>query len=59
MGSVKMGMTWRLDVETRYAYRIPMGNPHGKRPLVRERRRWDYNTMIDLGKIACEDRTFC
>jgi hypothetical protein len=34
--------------ETRYAYRILVGNPEGKRPLGRPRRRWFDNIRMDL-----------
>jgi hypothetical protein len=35
-------------METRNAYRILVGNPEGKRPLGRLRRRWVDNIKIDL-----------
>jgi hypothetical protein len=34
--------------EKRNAYRILVGNPEGKRPLGRPRRRWVDNIKIDL-----------
>jgi hypothetical protein len=34
--------------EKRNAYRILVGKPEGKRPLVRPRRRWVYNVKMDL-----------
>jgi len=34
----------------RYAYRILVGKPEGKRPLGRPRRRWEDNIRMDLGK---------
>jgi hypothetical protein len=34
------------------AYRILVGNPEGKRPLGRPRRRWVYNIKIDLREIG-------
>jgi hypothetical protein len=34
--------------EKRTAYRILVGKPDGKRPLVRPRRRWVDNIKIDL-----------
>jgi hypothetical protein len=34
--------------EKRNAYRILVGNPEGKRPLGRPRRRWVGNIKIDL-----------
>jgi hypothetical protein len=38
--------------EKRNAYRILVGNPIGKRPLGRPRRRWVYNIKIDLREIG-------
>jgi hypothetical protein len=35
----------------RNAYRILVGKPEGKRPLVRPGRRWVNNIMMDLGEI--------
>jgi hypothetical protein len=37
--------------EKRNAYRILVGNPEGKRPLGRPRRRWDDNIRMDLREI--------
>jgi hypothetical protein len=34
------------------AYRILVGEPEGKRPLGRPRRRWVDNTKIDLKEIG-------
>jgi hypothetical protein len=34
--------------ENRNAYRILVGNPEGKKPLGRPRRRWVDNIKIDL-----------
>jgi hypothetical protein len=34
--------------EKRYAYRILMGNPEGKRPLGRPKRKWVDNIEMDL-----------
>jgi hypothetical protein len=34
------------------AYRIVVGNPEGKKPLGRPRRRWEDNTKIDLREIG-------
>jgi hypothetical protein len=39
----------------RNAYRILMGNPEGKRPLGRPRRRWMNNVRMDLGEIGWDD----
>jgi hypothetical protein len=38
--------------EKRHAYRILVGQPEGKRPLGRPRRRWVDNIKIDLRKIG-------
>jgi hypothetical protein len=37
--------------ETRSAYRILVGEPEGKRPLGRPRRRWVDNIKMDLTEI--------
>jgi hypothetical protein len=37
--------------EKRSAYKILVGNPEGKRPLGRPRRRWVDNIKIDLREI--------
>jgi hypothetical protein len=34
------------------AYRILVGNPEGKRPLGRQRRRWVGNIKMDLREIG-------
>jgi hypothetical protein len=38
--------------EKRSAYRIFVGNPEGKRPLGRPRRRWMGNIKMDLREIG-------
>jgi hypothetical protein len=38
--------------EERNAYRILVGNPEGKRPLRRPRRRWVGNIEMDLREIG-------
>jgi hypothetical protein len=35
----------------RISYRILVGNPEGKRPLERPRRRWEDNIIMDLREI--------
>jgi hypothetical protein len=37
--------------EKRNAYRILVGKPEGKRPLVRPRRKWANNIRTNLGEI--------
>jgi hypothetical protein len=34
------------------AYNILVGKPKGKRPLGRQRRRWEYNIKMDLREIG-------
>ena len=34
-------------------YRVFVGNPWGKRPLGRPRRRWEYNINMDLQEVGC------
>ena len=38
--------------ERRGAYRVLVGNPEGKRPLVRPRHRWEDNINIDLQEVG-------
>jgi hypothetical protein len=38
--------------EKRNAYRLLVGNPEGKRPLGRPRRRWVDNIRMDLGEVG-------
>jgi hypothetical protein len=40
--------------ELRNAYKIFVGKPEGKRPLVRRGRRWESNIRMDLWEIGCE-----
>jgi hypothetical protein len=40
----------------RNAYSILVGNPEGKRPLRRPRRRWVDNIKMDLREIGWDDR---
>ena len=37
----------------RGVYRILVGNPEGKRPLGRPRRRWEDNIRMDLQVVVC------
>ena len=34
-------------------YRVLVGNPEGKRPLGRPRRRWEDNIKMDLQEVRC------
>jgi hypothetical protein len=39
--------------EGRNVYRVLVGKPEGKRPLVRPRRRWEDGMKMDLRDIGC------
>jgi hypothetical protein len=39
-------------VEGKNVYRVLMGKPEGKRPLVRPRRRWEDGMNIDLREMG-------
>jgi len=39
--------------EKRGIYRVLVGNPEGKRPLGRPRRRWEDNIKIDRQEVGC------
>ena len=38
--------------ESRSAYRVFVGRPEGKRPLLRLRRRWEDNIKMDLREVG-------
>ena len=40
--------------ERRGIYRVLVGKPEGKRPLVRPRCRWEDNIKMDLQEVGCE-----
>jgi hypothetical protein len=40
--------------ERRCVYRVLVGMPEGKRPLERPRRRWEYNSKMDLREIGID-----
>jgi hypothetical protein len=42
-------------VEKRNAYRLLVGKPEEKRPLLRPRRRWVGNIRMDLGEVGWGD----
>ena len=46
------GHVARMD-EEREVYRVLVGKPEGKRPLVRRRRRWVDNIRMDLQEVGC------
>ena len=39
--------------EEKWAYRVLVGKPEGKRPLGRPRRRWVDNIRMDLQEVGC------
>jgi len=41
--------------EGRVVYRVLVGIPEGKRPLLRPRRRWEDNIKMDLQEVGCGD----
>jgi hypothetical protein len=55
MKSKRMG--WAEHIarvrEGRRVYRVWVGNPEGKRPLGRSRRRWGDNIKADTQEVGC------
>jgi hypothetical protein len=47
-----MGRACSTNGEKKNAYSILVGNPEGKRPLGRPRRRWVNNIKIDIREIG-------
>ena len=45
------GHVTRMGKE-RGVYRVLLGKPEGRRPLVRPRRRWVYNIRMDLQEVG-------
>jgi hypothetical protein len=45
-------MRWARMGEERKVYKVLVGNPEGKRPLGRPRRRWEYGIRMDLKEIG-------
>ena len=39
--------------ESRGVYRVFVGEPEGKRPLGRPRRRWEDNIKVDIQEVGC------
>jgi hypothetical protein len=39
--------------ERRSVYRVLVGNPEGKKPLGRPRRKWEDNIKMDLQEVGC------
>jgi hypothetical protein len=42
-----------MGEERRGVYRVLVGNPEGKRPLGRPRRRWEYIIKMDVQEVEC------
>ena len=40
--------------QSRNAYRVLVWKPEGKRPLGRQRRRWEDNIKMDLREVGCD-----
>jgi hypothetical protein len=40
--------------DSRGVYRVLVGKPEGKKPLVRLRRRWEDNIKMDFSELGCE-----
>jgi hypothetical protein len=47
-----MGRACSTNGDKRNTYRILVGNPEGKKPLGRPRRRWVDNIRMDLGEMG-------
>jgi len=54
---IKSRMRWAGHVahmgEGRGMYRVLVGEPEGRRPLQRPRRRWEDNIKMDLQEVGC------
>jgi hypothetical protein len=50
-----MGGPCSTNGEKRNEYRLLVGNPEGKRPVGRPRRRWVDNNRMDLGEVGWGD----
>ena len=54
---IKSRMRWAGHVarmgKRRGVYRVLVGKPEGKRPLVRPRRRWEDNIKTDIQEVGC------
>jgi hypothetical protein len=49
----EVGGARSAEGEEKGVYRVLVGNPEGKRPLGRPRRRWDSDIRIDLQEVGC------
>jgi hypothetical protein len=41
--------------ERRGVYKVLVGKPEGKRPMVRPRHRWEDNIKMELQEVGCGD----
>jgi len=48
-----MGRACRAYGEMRGVYRVLVGKPDGRRPLVRPSLRWEDNNKLDLQEVGC------
>jgi hypothetical protein len=48
----EMGGACSMDGEERGVYRVLVGKPEGKRPLVRPRHRWKDNIRMDIQEVG-------
>jgi len=48
-----MGWACGAYCEEKGVYRVLVGEPEGRRPLGRPRRRWVDNISMDLQKVGC------
>jgi hypothetical protein len=49
-----MGGACSIIEEGRDVYRVLVGQPEGKRPLGRIRRKWEDKVKMDLQEVGCE-----
>ena len=50
-----MRWVWHVERmgERKCVYRVLVGKPEGKRPLGRQRRRWEDNIKMDFHEVGC------
>ena len=51
---IEIGGACSMYGERRGVYRVLVGEPEGKRPLRKPRRRWEDNIKMDLQEVGCE-----
>jgi hypothetical protein len=44
--------------EGRGVYRVLVGRPEGKRPVIRPRRRWEDNIKMDIREIGIDEASW-